>query len=140
MARVAGNLVHDDILGGLEFATKLLGARIIVVIGHTECSVTKGLCDGAQLEALTATLVNLDKPQQVQGGVSNVNPAVTFADCIYIPLGCAHKRQRPLIPCVNFERKGAAGALVQVISAAHGSTCRSEIGAKADSAPSLLNK
>lgn len=95
MARVAGNLVHDDILGGLEFATKLLGARIIVVIGHTECSATKGLCDGAQLEALTATLVNLDKPQQVQGEVSNVNPTVLLPTAFTHRLGARTNGKEP---------------------------------------------
>ena len=49
VARVAGNFVNDDILGSLEFATKLAGAKLIVVMGHTECGAVKGACDAAQL-------------------------------------------------------------------------------------------
>jgi carbonic anhydrase len=66
VARVAGNFVNDDILGSLEFATKVSGARIILVMGHTECGAIKGACDDVELGLLTATLANL-------------NPAVTAA-------------------------------------------------------------
>ena len=68
VARVAGNFVNDDILGSLEFATKLAGAKLIVVMGHTECGAVKGACDGAQLGLLTATLANI-KPavEEVRG-------------------------------------------------------------------------
>ncbi len=59
VARVAGIFVNDDILGSLEFATKLAGAKLILVMGHTECGAVKGACDGAQLGLLTATLANL---------------------------------------------------------------------------------
>ena len=59
VARVAGNFVNDDILGSLEFATKLAGAKLIVVMGHTECGAVQGACDGAQLGLLTATLANI---------------------------------------------------------------------------------
>ena len=44
-ARVAGNFVNDDILGSLEFACAVAGAKLIVVMGHTECGAVKGACD-----------------------------------------------------------------------------------------------
>ena len=59
-ARVAGNFVNDDILGSLEFATKLAGAKLIVVMGHTECGAVMGACDSAQLGLLTSTLANIN--------------------------------------------------------------------------------
>ncbi len=59
VARVAGNFVNDDILGSLEFATRLAGAKLIVVMGHNECGAVKGACDSAELGLLTATLANL---------------------------------------------------------------------------------
>lgn len=59
VARVAGNFVNDDILGSLEFATKLAGSKLIVVMGHTECGAVQGACDRAQLGLLTATLANI---------------------------------------------------------------------------------
>ena len=72
VVRVAGNFVNDDILGSLEFATKLAGAKLIVVMGHTECGAIKGACDAAQLGLLTATL-------------ANINPAVTAVKGDYKP-------------------------------------------------------
>ena len=54
VALVAGNFVNDDILGSLEFATKLAGAKLIVVMGHTDCGAVQGACDKAQLGLLTA--------------------------------------------------------------------------------------
>ena len=68
VARIAGNFVNDDILGSLEFATKLAGAKLIVVMGHTECGAVKGACDSAQLGLLTATLANINPAvEAVQG-------------------------------------------------------------------------
>ena len=46
-ARIAGNFVNTDIIGSLEFATKLAGAKVIVVLGHTGCGAIKGAVDGA---------------------------------------------------------------------------------------------
>lgn len=68
VARVAGNFVNDDILGSLEFATKLAGAKLILVMGHTECGAVKGACDAAQLGLLTTTLANINPSvEAVQG-------------------------------------------------------------------------
>lgn len=55
-ARVAGNFVNEDILGSLEFACKLAGSKVIVVMGHTSCGAVKGACDNAQLGNLTQML------------------------------------------------------------------------------------
>lgn len=58
-ARVAGNFVNDDILGSLEFACAVAGAKSIVVLGHTECGAVKGACDDVVLGNLTRTLANI---------------------------------------------------------------------------------
>jgi len=55
-ARVAGNFVNEDILGSLEFACKLAGSKVIVVMGHTSCGAVKGACDKAELGNLTQML------------------------------------------------------------------------------------
>ncbi len=55
-ARVAGNFVNADILGSLEFACKLAGSKVIVIMGHTSCGAVKGACDHAQLGNLTQML------------------------------------------------------------------------------------
>jgi carbonic anhydrase len=58
-ARVAGNFVNDDILGSLEFACAIIGAKLVVVAGHTECGAIKGACDDVVLGNLTQTLANI---------------------------------------------------------------------------------
>ena len=55
-ARIAGNFVNEDILGSLEFACKLAGSKVIVVMGHTSCGAVKGACDHAKLGNLTQML------------------------------------------------------------------------------------
>jgi carbonic anhydrase len=55
-ARVAGNIVNEDILGSLEFATAVSGADVIVVLGHTNCGAVKGACDDVKLGNLTGLL------------------------------------------------------------------------------------
>ena len=59
--RIAGNFVNDDVLGSMEFACKLAGTRLIVVLGHTGCGAVKGACDDAKLGNLT-TLLGKIKP------------------------------------------------------------------------------
>jgi carbonic anhydrase len=58
-ARVAANFVNTDILGSLEFATKVTGARAIIVLGHNDCGGIKGAIDKAKLGNLTAMLANI---------------------------------------------------------------------------------
>ncbi|MCB0703868.1 MAG: carbonic anhydrase [Saprospiraceae bacterium] len=55
-ARIAGNFVNEDILGSLEFACKLAGSKLIMVLGHTSCGAIKGACDHAKLGNLTQML------------------------------------------------------------------------------------
>lgn len=54
--RIAGNIVNKDILGSMEFASKVAGTKIIVVLGHTNCGAVKGACDGVELGNLTHLL------------------------------------------------------------------------------------
>ncbi|MFV9551699.1 carbonic anhydrase family protein [Algibacter sp. PT7-4] len=54
--RIAGNFVNEDILGSMEFACKLAGTKVIVVLGHTSCGAVKGACDDAKLGNLTTML------------------------------------------------------------------------------------
>lgn len=54
--RIAGNILNEDILGSMEFACKLAGAKIIVVLGHSKCGAIKGACDHAEMGNLTALL------------------------------------------------------------------------------------
>jgi carbonic anhydrase len=55
-ARVAGNFVNEDILGSMEFACKVAGSKLVVVMGHTACGAVKGACDNVELGNLTGML------------------------------------------------------------------------------------
>src|SRR6476646_8259094 len=55
-ARVAGNIANEDILGSMEFACKLSGAKVVLVMGHTACGAIKGAVDNAELGNLTGLL------------------------------------------------------------------------------------
>ena len=58
-ARVAGNVQNDDILGSMEFACKVAGAKVVVVMGHTACGAIKGAIDNVQLGNLTGLLAKI---------------------------------------------------------------------------------
>lgn len=54
--RIAGNILNEDILGSMEFATKVVGTKIIIVLGHTKCGAIVGACNNVELGNLTALL------------------------------------------------------------------------------------
>ncbi|MCC1483266.1 carbonic anhydrase family protein [Winogradskyella immobilis] len=58
--RIAGNFVNEDILGSMEFACKLAGTKVLVVMGHTACGAVKGACDHARMGNLTALINKLE--------------------------------------------------------------------------------
>ncbi|TXD38644.1 carbonic anhydrase [Lujinxingia vulgaris] len=60
-ARVAGNFVNDDVPGSIEFATRVAGAPLILVMGHTSCGAVKGACENVQLGHVSS-LVNEIRP------------------------------------------------------------------------------
>lgn len=78
VARVAGNFENTDIVGSMEFATKVAGAKVIMVLGHERCGAIKGAIDNVQLGNLTATLSNITPAIQAQayynGEKSSKNP------------------------------------------------------------------
>jgi carbonic anhydrase len=59
--RIAGNVINEDILGSMEFACKLAGSKLIVVLGHTKCGAIQGACNHIQLGNLS-TLLNKIQP------------------------------------------------------------------------------
>jgi carbonic anhydrase len=70
-ARIAGNVLNEDILGSMEFGCKASGAKLIAVIGHSNCGAIKGAIDDVQLGNLTGLLTKI-KPamDSVPGSVS----------------------------------------------------------------------
>lgn len=59
--RIAGNILNEDILGSMEFATKVVGTKAIVVLGHTKCGAIVGACNHVEMGNLT-TLLNKVQP------------------------------------------------------------------------------
>ncbi len=57
--RIAGNCVNEDILGSMEFACKVAGSKLILVLGHSKCGAIKGACDDVRMGNLTALLTKL---------------------------------------------------------------------------------
>jgi carbonic anhydrase len=57
--RVAGNIVNDDILGSMEYACKLAGSKLIVVLGHSHCGAISGACAQVELDHLSGLLLKI---------------------------------------------------------------------------------
>lgn len=80
--RLAGNVVNEDVLGGIEFATALSGAKLVLVMGHTSCGAVKGAIADAKYGNLTM-LVDKIKPAVAKAGEANAasaNPLDTSTD------------------------------------------------------------
>jgi carbonic anhydrase len=58
-ARIAGNVVNDDLLGSLEFACAVSGAKVILLFGHTACGAVKGAIDDVEMGNLTGLLARI---------------------------------------------------------------------------------
>ena len=83
VGRVAGNFVNTDLLGSMEFACKVAGAKLIIVMGHQHCGAVKGAIDDVHLGNITAMLSNI-KPavamsQDFEGEKSSKNDAFVKA-------------------------------------------------------------
>ena len=59
VGRVAGNFVNTDLLGSMEFACKVAGAKLIVIMGHQHCGAVKGAIDDVHLGNITSMLANI---------------------------------------------------------------------------------
>jgi carbonic anhydrase len=81
--RVAGNIANEDILGSMEFACKVTGAKVVLVMGHTSCGAIKGAIDNVELGNLTGLLAKIRpavKATTFDGERSSKNAA--FVDAV----------------------------------------------------------
>ncbi|WP_367867693.1 carbonic anhydrase family protein [Pedobacter sp. WC2423] len=75
--RIAGNILNEDILGSMEFATKVVGTKIILVLGHTKCGAIVGACNNVKMGNLTGLLekvlpaIESEKSTQAERNGSN---------------------------------------------------------------------
>jgi carbonic anhydrase len=109
-ARIAGNVVNDDLLGSLEFACAVAGAKAIVLFGHTACGAIKGAIDDVEMGNLTGLLARV-KPAITRttfsGEKSSKNAA--YVDAVArtnVMLGVEGIRRRSPI-LADLEKKGA---------------------------------
>ncbi|MGE3508376.1 MAG: carbonic anhydrase family protein [Vicinamibacterales bacterium] len=72
--RIAGNVVNTDVVGSLEFACRLAGSKLVVVLGHTSCGAIKGACDHVEMGSLTELL------SKIQPAVYEENKTLDPAD------------------------------------------------------------
>ena len=109
-ARVAGNVVNDDMLGSMEFACAVAGAKVVFVLGHTACGAVKGAIDDVVMGNLTGLLARI-KPAVAEtkfdGEKSSKNPAYVDA----VALANVHvaladiRRRSPIL--ADLEKKGS---------------------------------
>jgi len=120
VARIAGNVVNDDILGSLEFGCAVAGAKVVLVLGHTACGAIKGAIDDVEMGNLTGLLARI-KPAisatAYDGEKSSKNElyvdAVARTNVLHVA-GVIRKRSEIL---AGLEKKGAlqiAGAMYDV--------------------------
>lgn len=121
VARVAGNLVNDDMLGSMEFATAVAGASLIVVLGHTWCGAVMGALDDAELGHLTPLLGRV-RPAIVactKGGepVASTNEDLltrVIDENVRIGVRAIHERSRVIAEGVREGRIRVVGAVYEL--------------------------
>ena len=124
VARVAGNVVDEDILGSLEYACAEAGAKAVVVLGHTDCGAVKGAIEDLKLGNLTGLLSKL-KPAiaatDAKGDKSDKNRAyVAGVARTNVTLGLENlRKQSPVLAELETKKTIAiAGAFYDVTTAA----------------------
>jgi carbonic anhydrase len=81
--RIAGNILNEDILGSMEFACKVAGAKLIMVLGHSECGAIKGACNHVKMGYLTGLLKKIRVVVKEVSKSGKVDPKSTdFIDLV----------------------------------------------------------
>ncbi len=81
--RIAGNILNEDILGSMEFACKVAGAKLVMVLGHSECGAIKGACNHLKMGHLTGLLKKIRVVVKDVVKSKQVNPqSVDFIDLV----------------------------------------------------------
>lgn len=69
--RIAGNVLNEDILGSMEFACKVAGSKVVVVLGHTRCGAVKGACDDVKMGHLTRLVEKIKPAVEAEQSIVN---------------------------------------------------------------------
>lgn len=120
-ARIAGNIANDDVIGSLEFACAVAGAKVILVMGHTACGAVKGAIDHAELGYLTGLLAKIrpavdathydgersSKNAEFVDAVAKTNVLLTMEDL--------HRRSKVLAGLQSESKLKIAGAMYHLV-------------------------
>ncbi len=122
-ARIAGNVVNDDLLGSLEFACAVAGAKVLLVLGHTACGAIKGAIDDVEMGNLTGLLARI-KPAitatTFAGEKTSKNAAYVDAVALTnISLGLDNVRRRSPI-LADLEKKSTIRIVGAMYRPGHG--------------------
>ena len=123
-ARVAGNVVNEDVLGSMEFACQVAGSKLIVVLGHSKCGAVKGACDHVHLGHLTGLLNKISPAvHEVERGGGAELPHAEFVEKVALENTRQQMRaileRSPILEHLFKEGKiGIVGAMYSVESGA----------------------
>ena len=119
--RIAGNVLNEDILGSMEFACKVAGAKVIVVLGHTKCGAVKGACDHVEMGNLTTLLskirpaVDDEKTQTENRNSSNSVFVEKVAEInVHRTVNAIKERSSILAEMINSGEIGLVGGMYNV--------------------------
>ena len=124
VGRVAGNVVNDDMLGSMEFACAVSGAKIVLVLGHTACGAVKGAIDDEVLGNLTGLLARIKpaiREAQFDGEKSSKNSSFVAAVARTNVALTLHEIRRRSLILEDLEKKGnikITGAMYELTSGA----------------------
>lgn len=124
--RIAGNILNEDILGSMEFACAVAGAKVIVVLGHTKCGAVVGACKGVKMGNLTTLLNKLQPAVDVvlaDKTITYAHDSYEFADVVaeqnvHLTIERILSESPILSELVDTGKIGIAGALYDVESGA----------------------
>jgi len=81
--RIAGNIVNDDIVGSMEYACQVVGSKLVVVLGHTNCGAIKGACDHVEMGNLTGLLEKIKPAIEKTGDTAEMHAATRSEKIAY---------------------------------------------------------
>jgi carbonic anhydrase len=119
--RLAGNVANDDILGCMEFACKVMGSKLILVLGHSKCGAIKGACDHVEMGHLTGLLSKIrpavDNEKETKENRSSNNAAFVenvAALNVHYTVKSVLQRSKILSDMIERGEAGIAGAMYSI--------------------------
>jgi carbonic anhydrase len=121
--RIAGNIINDDIIGSMEFACKVAGVKLIMVLGHTGCGAIQGACDQIKMGKLSGLLNKIDPAlEKEKDTIDNRNSQntkfVNNVDTINVELVVSQiTKESPIIlDMLNNKEIAIAGGMYDVVT------------------------